>query len=267
MLRLLLLLFLISSTYGQYQNQYQAQTRAPPRQSQPYHYPNHSYQQQQQPQQSQRVQVVHHTPQNLFSSSTIRPTHPTHNTHYTTHQQQQLAAQQHQQAVQQHQQNVQQQKVKPYTPAPTAPARLGGCNVPPDYWCDSYEIAQRCDVVKQCENFKLDRRPITVTLMYEALCPFCQKFISNHLGNLYNNYQGKIELELVPWGNSRLLSVSENLCFTLTFHLSDYIIFFCKKTFTNLPLLRFHISPYIPSSPLSSLITFWSAYYSHISAL
>lgn len=88
------------------------------------------------------------------------------------------------------------------------------CNVPPDFWCDSYEIAQRCQVVHQCETFKRDRQPLRITLMFEALCPFCQRFISNHLGNLYNQFRAQIEtrreleIELVPWGNSRLLRVN-----------------------------------------------------------
>uniref|UniRef100_A0A914EQW4 Saposin A-type domain-containing protein n=1 Tax=Acrobeloides nanus TaxID=290746 RepID=A0A914EQW4_9BILA len=86
------------------------------------------------------------------------------------------------------------------------------CNVPPDLWCDSYEIAQRCNVVNQCETFKRDRNPITVTLMYEALCPFCQRFITNHLGNLYNQFRGDVEIELIPWGNSRLLRNGQISC-------------------------------------------------------
>lgn len=83
--------------------------------------------------------------------------------------------------------------------------------MPSDFWCDSYEIAQRCGVVQQCDHLKRLTSPITVTLMFEALCPFCQRFISNHLGQLYDQFRGKIEIELVPWGNSRLLNVSLEL--------------------------------------------------------
>lgn len=81
------------------------------------------------------------------------------------------------------------------------------CDVPSDFWCDSYELAQRCNVVVQCERIKRERRPLTVTLMYEALCPFCQRFITNNLGNLYSQFGNQIEVELVPWGNSILLKV------------------------------------------------------------
>jgi interferon gamma-inducible protein 30 len=89
---------------------------------------------------------------------------------------------------------------------------IKSCNIPPDFWCDSYEIAQRCNVVPQCQAFKNDRRPIKVTLMYEALCPFCQRFITNHLGNLYNQFRGNVEIEMIPWGNSRLLRTGQISC-------------------------------------------------------
>jgi interferon gamma-inducible protein 30 len=89
---------------------------------------------------------------------------------------------------------------------------FGNCNVPSDFWCDSHEIAQKCGVTQQCEHFKRQTSPITVTLMFEALCPFCQRFISNHLGNLYDQFRGKIDIELVPWGNSRLLPNGQISC-------------------------------------------------------
>ncbi|KAH7729062.1 CRE-PQN-48 protein [Aphelenchoides avenae] len=87
------------------------------------------------------------------------------------------------------------------------------CDVPPDFWCDSQEIAQRCNVLQQCDSFRRSRQPITVTLMFEALCPFCQRFITNHLSNLYNQYHAHgVEFELVPFGNARLLRNGQISC-------------------------------------------------------
>jgi interferon gamma-inducible protein 30 len=87
------------------------------------------------------------------------------------------------------------------------------CDVPPDFWCDSHEIAQRCQAVQQCDAFKRNRQPITVSLMFEAMCPFCQRFITNHLANLYNTFNPQgVEFELVPFGNSRLLRNGEISC-------------------------------------------------------
>ncbi|VDO63006.1 unnamed protein product [Onchocerca flexuosa] len=82
------------------------------------------------------------------------------------------------------------------------------CNIPPDLWCDSYESARRCNVIQQCDQFRHTNLPIKLSLYYEALCPYCQRFISNHLGIIYNQFRGLIELEMIPWGNSKLLQVS-----------------------------------------------------------
>uniref|UniRef100_A0A1I8AVV2 Saposin A-type domain-containing protein n=1 Tax=Steinernema glaseri TaxID=37863 RepID=A0A1I8AVV2_9BILA len=92
------------------------------------------------------------------------------------------------------------------------PNVVTACNIPPDFWCDSVEAAQRCGVSHQCESFKRDRRPVKLTLMYEALCPYCQKFITHQLGNIYNQFQNVMELELVPWGNSRLMRNGQISC-------------------------------------------------------
>lgn len=78
------------------------------------------------------------------------------------------------------------------------------CDVPSDFWCDTQELAQRCNVVSQCEVLRRERRPLRISIMYEALCPFCQKFIANNLGLLYNQFKDQIDLELVPWGNAML---------------------------------------------------------------
>uniref|UniRef100_A0A0M3JCN0 Gamma-interferon-inducible lysosomal thiol reductase (inferred by orthology to a human protein) n=1 Tax=Anisakis simplex TaxID=6269 RepID=A0A0M3JCN0_ANISI len=74
-------------------------------------------------------------------------------------------------------------------------------------WCDSYEAALKCDVVLQCDAFRrhAQNNKLKLTLIYEALCPYCQRFIVNHLGALYHQFRPFIELELVPWGNSRIL--------------------------------------------------------------
>ncbi|CAI5441550.1 unnamed protein product [Caenorhabditis angaria] len=79
------------------------------------------------------------------------------------------------------------------------------CDIPPDLWCDSQQSAQQCGVQRQCDALRHRRQPIKITLIYEALCPYCQKFISNQLGSVFNQFQGHLTLELIPWGNSRIL--------------------------------------------------------------
>ncbi|PIC43656.1 hypothetical protein B9Z55_004311 [Caenorhabditis nigoni] len=79
------------------------------------------------------------------------------------------------------------------------------CDIPPDLWCDSPQSAQQCGVQRQCDSLRHRRQPIKITLIYEALCPYCQKFIANQLGSVFNQFQGQLILELVPWGNSRIM--------------------------------------------------------------
>ncbi|CEF60543.1 Gamma-interferon-inducible lysosomal thiol reductase [Strongyloides ratti] len=86
------------------------------------------------------------------------------------------------------------------------------CTIPPDYWCDSVESARLCGVVQQCETFNRDRKPIKISLMFEALCPYCQRFITNHLGPIYNQFKNYIQLELVPWGNARFMRNGQISC-------------------------------------------------------
>uniref|UniRef100_A0A183BPM8 Gamma interferon inducible lysosomal thiol reductase GILT n=1 Tax=Globodera pallida TaxID=36090 RepID=A0A183BPM8_GLOPA len=64
-----------------------------------------------------------------------------------------------------HQQQQHNQQQEPNSP---------GCDVPSDFW-------------------------------YEALCPYCQRFVANNLGALHNRFGSRIKLDLVPWGNSILL--------------------------------------------------------------
>ncbi|VDL71552.1 unnamed protein product [Nippostrongylus brasiliensis] len=92
------------------------------------------------------------------------------------------------------------------------------CNIPPDLWCDSPQAAQQCGVQRQCDALRIHKRkPLKVTLIYEALCPYCQKFISNQLGSMYQQHKDHLELELVPWGNSRILRSSGALPFIVCF--------------------------------------------------
>lgn len=88
-------------------------------------------------------------------------------------------------------------------------------------WCDSPQSARQCDVIRQCERHWNSKTPVKLTLIYEALCPFCQKFITQHLGSLYEEFRNNIELELIPWGNSRFMKV--NCC------LKTYLLLFSRS--------------------------------------
>ncbi|CAK5029200.1 unnamed protein product [Meloidogyne enterolobii] len=48
--------------------------------------------------------------------------------------------------------------------------------------------------------------------MFEALCPYCQRYIANNLGSLLYKFGNQTILELVPWGNSLLLRNGKISC-------------------------------------------------------
>ncbi|RZS03675.1 hypothetical protein BHM03_00033878 [Ensete ventricosum] len=48
-------------------------------------------------------------------------------------------------------------------------------------------------------------RKVSLSLYYEALCPFCSSFIVNHLPKIFSNgLISIVDLDLVPFGNARL---------------------------------------------------------------
>ncbi|CAD6194034.1 unnamed protein product [Caenorhabditis auriculariae] len=161
----------------------------------------------QQPYQPQQQSPYHHHHQ-----ASNQPA-PTPSAVQSYHQKQQQQRHEQHQRQQQEQQQKYQNSVKAYhTQYPTVPhASVVNppthqvCDLPPDLWCDSAQAAQQCGVQRQCDALKHRRQPLKVTLIYEALCPYCQKFIANQLGSVFNQFQGQFVLELVPWGNARIL--------------------------------------------------------------
>ncbi|KAF2613835.1 hypothetical protein F2Q70_00006971 [Brassica cretica] len=54
---------------------------------------------------------------------------------------------------------------------------------------------------------------VTLSLYYEALCPFCADFIVNHLPHIFQNgLISSIDLHLVPWGNTLFKPDGTILC-------------------------------------------------------
>lgn len=81
---------------------------------------------------------------------------------------------------------------------------LSGCDVPPKFWCSSLEVAQKCQVEKQCSHVR-ERlsAPVHLGVFYESLCPDSKNFIVNQLQNAYSKLSDIIFLELVPYGNAK----------------------------------------------------------------
>lgn len=82
------------------------------------------------------------------------------------------------------------------------------CVIPPEFWCDTPETSKLCDAEASCAlyNRTMAEQKIHVTLLYEALCPDCQQFITELLYPLvYQQLKELIVLNLVPFGNAREL--------------------------------------------------------------
>uniref|UniRef100_A0AC35U574 GILT-like protein F37H8.5 n=1 Tax=Rhabditophanes sp. KR3021 TaxID=114890 RepID=A0AC35U574_9BILA len=89
------------------------------------------------------------------------------------------------------------------------------CNLPPDFWCDSVELAVACTgSLKYCESFKRNiyenDQKIDLKVSFEALCPDSIGFVFHrlnpHLFEIKNSYE-VVNFEAVPWG---LAKRSEN---------------------------------------------------------
>jgi interferon gamma-inducible protein 30 len=62
---------------------------------------------------------------------------------------------------------------------------------------------------------------VSLELYYESLCPYCSRFIVNHLaGILEDGLIDAVHLRLVPYGNARVGSNSEISC-QVHYHDSD----------------------------------------------
>ncbi|XP_022333354.2 gamma-interferon-inducible lysosomal thiol reductase-like [Crassostrea virginica] len=80
------------------------------------------------------------------------------------------------------------------------------CNVPPEFWCSSEEIARECNVHEECHRYyesKAKADKVKLTLYFESLCPDCKNFFRTQLTKTYTNLVDIMDLTLVPYGNAR----------------------------------------------------------------
>jgi interferon gamma-inducible protein 30 len=85
-------------------------------------------------------------------------------------------------------------------------AANGACSIPPSLWCDNPQIAKKCGVEDQCEEYarSFEHQKVKITLLYEALCGGCQEFIHTTLyPEIYQGLGSIVEIQLVPYGNAK----------------------------------------------------------------
>jgi len=89
----------------------------------------------------------------------------------------------------------------------------GQCNLPPKHWCDSEEIALECGVLPSCFEYWHDFQtpdPVSITLYYESLCPFCRDFISEQFYPTWKilHSTGIMTADMIPYGNAHETKLS-----------------------------------------------------------
>jgi len=78
--------------------------------------------------------------------------------------------------------------------------------VSPSLWCLHDELTKKCGFVEVCNRYNkaAKNQKVQLTVLYESLCPDCQKFISNTLyRDVYLHFGDYVDIELVPYGNAK----------------------------------------------------------------
>ena len=89
-----------------------------------------------------------------------------------------------------------------WSPAPPPPAAAGAILLP--------------------QRGSAEEGKVSLELYYESLCPYCSRFIVNHLaGILEDGLIDAVHLRLVPYGNARVGSNSEISCQVLKFYITS----------------------------------------------
>ncbi|KAL3892306.1 hypothetical protein ACJMK2_004523 [Sinanodonta woodiana] len=92
------------------------------------------------------------------------------------------------------------------------------CQFPPELWCSTPEIEKECQVTNQCQWWsclsKVDAKPVDVVVYYESYCTECDTFFEEHLKQAVNQVGQIINLQLVPYGDTKETPEGESWKFT-----------------------------------------------------
>ncbi|WKX97518.1 hypothetical protein Q1695_013294 [Nippostrongylus brasiliensis] len=83
--------------------------------------------------------------------------------------------------------------------------------IPPALWCSNDELSKECGFEEYCNRYHstTHNQRINITVLVEALCPDCQRWIVEELYPLvYKNFADFVNIELVPYGNARMVNGS-----------------------------------------------------------
>ncbi|CAI2338904.1 unnamed protein product [Caenorhabditis sp. 36 PRJEB53466] len=90
------------------------------------------------------------------------------------------------------------------------------CNsIPTSLWCSNKDIESQCGFTAQCDKHRsaVHNQKINITVLIEALCPDCQNFLTKQLYPIvYKNFADFVNIELVPFGNAKILEDGSIKC-------------------------------------------------------
>uniref|UniRef100_A0A914CN99 Gamma-interferon-inducible lysosomal thiol reductase n=1 Tax=Acrobeloides nanus TaxID=290746 RepID=A0A914CN99_9BILA len=78
--------------------------------------------------------------------------------------------------------------------------------IPPSFWCSNDQLTKTCGFAEVCNRYSQasKNQKVKLTVLYESMCPDCQKFITDILyRDVYLKFGDFVEIELVPYGNAK----------------------------------------------------------------
>jgi len=95
--------------------------------------------------------------------------------------------------------------------------------VPPSLWCSCDKLSEKCGFTEKCKQFRSGswNKPVSLTLLYESLCPGCSQFITQGATFILEDHCSEYEvisvlskvstkisekylkIELIPFGNAK----------------------------------------------------------------
>ncbi|KAK5971308.1 Gamma interferon inducible lysosomal thiol reductase, partial [Trichostrongylus colubriformis] len=96
--------------------------------------------------------------------------------------------------------------------AGVTPVFADRCSViPPSLWCSHKEIINECGFTDKCDRYHeaTYNQRINITVLIEALCPDCQRWIVEELyPHIFKKFMDFVNIELVPYGNAKMVNGS-----------------------------------------------------------
>ncbi|KAI3418713.1 hypothetical protein GPALN_007820 [Globodera pallida] len=76
--------------------------------------------------------------------------------------------------------------------------------LPPALLCAKF-VRTKCGTTNMCSKHDntVRYKPLHITLLYESLCPYSQRFIKDTMFDVYNRFRSHVKFELVPYGNAK----------------------------------------------------------------